>query len=314
MTLPLVSVVVTGYCRPEALMRAVQSVRMQTYARKEIVIVYSGPKGDESTISLNKEFSDVRFILLDDHGACAARNRGVEAARGEIVAIIDDDTFFASSRQLENVVSAFESHSRASCVVFKVLEPSGRTLLRDWCHPRSYWEFADRSFETLFIAEGASAFRRDHFLRLGGYYEPFWIGDEGWDLALRMIDSELHIFYDPRIQICHAVDPVGRPAGRIYYLKGRNCIWTAVKDYTGHRRWRFLAYHLLLMTFFSLQHGNFAAFVGGVINGIMTRSSVPRTPVSKRGWNQFRRLTSLKPSLSIRWKKLRCLKTHIVPL
>lgn len=311
--LPLISVVINGYRRPEALLRAVQSARAQVYAPKEIIVVCSVRKEDDLSYFRRAEFSDVRLLIGEDCGPCAARNRGVEAAIGEFVATIDDDTYFTSENELTNLALAFERHPEASCVIFNVVDPDGHPQLRDWCHPRSFWDFAGLTFETCYIPEGAAAFRRQHFLQIGGYYEPFWLGDEGWDLALRMLDSQMTLIYDPEIRLHHGIAREGRPPGRIYRLKGRNCIWTAFKDYGGWRRLQFLAYTVALMGFLSLSSGDFIELIKGLFEGLTTFGRIKRTPISERGWYRLQQIKSLKPGLWIRLRKLHHLRLHSTP-
>lgn len=309
----LASVVICGYRRPEALRRAMRSAQAQNYSPKEVVVVECSPKEDDRSWLLQKEFSDVCLLIIEDRGACAARNHGIRTAHGEFVAFLDDDTYFASPDELAHMVEAFERHPEASCIAFKVLDLDGRAQLRDWCHPRDFWKFADATFETSFIPEGASAFRREDFLKLGGYYEPFWIGDEGWDLVLRMLGAGMTLVYDPAVRIHHSVATQGRSPGRIYRLKGRNCIWTAFKDYPLLRRYQYLAYKLALTGFLSLASGGFVQFVRGLLDGTRTLDSVDRTLIPDQGWDRLKSIKALKPGFLVRLRKLHKLLLHKVP-
>lgn len=302
---PLVSIVILNYRRRDSLVRTLESVCAQTYLPKEVIVVDNG-SGDGVASFLAAEFPAVRIVGLPENIGCGGRNRGVEAARGELVVTIDNDVYFDSPFELQKVVGAFACCPEASCIVFKVLEAAtGRVHLRDWCHPRSYWEFADTQFETCFIPEGACAFRREQFLRLGGYHEPLWIGCEGWDLALRMLDDGLRIFYRPEIRVRHAMANETRGRGRNFYFYTRNYVWIAFKDYSGWRRWRYLAYNLAMMSGFSLRAGHFGEFLQGVRHGIQGLNGSRRTPVSEAGWRRLQEITSNRPGLLLRLKKHR---------
>jgi GT2 family glycosyltransferase len=201
------------------------------------------------------------------------------------------------------VVRGFQRNPQASVLVFKVLDDAtGRLHLRDWCHPRSFAEFADQPFETYYIAEGACAFRREHFQRVGGYYEPFLIGGEGWDLALRMVDAGLSILYCPEVHVRHSMARETRSARRPYFYLTRNYIWTAYKDYAGWRRWRYLGYGLTVMAFFCFRTGNLRELFRGMRAGMKGRSAVPSTRISEQGWKRIRALKAQRPNL---WKRLR---------
>jgi GT2 family glycosyltransferase len=300
---PVVSVSILNYRRRDSLTRTLESVRNQLYPSKEVIVV-DNASGDGIEGFLERKYPEVRLIGLHSNVGCGARNHGVEAARGQYVVTLDNDIYFDSPFELQKVVSAFESRPSTSCIVFKVLEANtGQVHLRDWCHPRSYWAYADTEFETSFIAEGACAFRRDDFLRLGGYYEPFWIGCEGWDLALRMCDSGMKILYRPEIRVRHAMASETRATSRNYYFYTRNYLWIAFKDYTGWRRWKYASYHLVMMLWWSVRAGAPGLFLKGIRDGLVGIRRLRRTPISEDGWQRLESIVADRPGLLLRLKK-----------
>lgn len=88
--LPSVSVVVPHKGRPEALRDCLFSVREQTYARvhTEIVIVINDQESEGLPFSLE---DNERVLYEPHHGSYAARNMGINATTGDIVAFIDSD-------------------------------------------------------------------------------------------------------------------------------------------------------------------------------------------------------------------------------
>lgn len=301
----LISIVILNYRRRLDLIRALESVRAQSYQPREVVVVDNG-SGDDLADFLAAEYPEVRLVGLQENIGCAGRNRGVAAARGDIVVTIDNDVCFDSPFELQKVANAFGKSSQVSCIVFKVLQgDTGRVHLRDWCHPRSYWDFSDSQFETCFIPEGACAFRRDDFSKTGGYYEPLWIGCEGWDLALRMIDADMKIVYCPEIRVRHAMSNETRSDGRNFYFYTRNYLWIAFKDYSGWRRWSYLGYHWLMMGLFGMRAGHPAKVLRGVRDGVIGLSKLKRTRISHAGWRRLNTITSQRPGLLLRLKKHR---------
>jgi glycosyltransferase involved in cell wall biosynthesis len=90
--LPLVSAVVPTRNRPDLVCRAVRSALNQTYPNLEVVIVVDGP--DPATVAALEELRSprVRIIALSENvGGSEARNIGAREARGEWVALLDDD-------------------------------------------------------------------------------------------------------------------------------------------------------------------------------------------------------------------------------
>jgi|SRR5579875_88194 len=305
MSKPVISVVILSYRRRASLVRVLESARAQSYEPREIIVVDNG-SGDGLPEFVQRNFPEVHLVALPKNIGCAGRNRGVAAAKGKIVVTIDNDVAFDSSFELEKIRAAFDRLPDADCIVFKVLQgDTGKVHLRDWCHPRSYWDHCDTEFDTCFIPEGACAFRRDSFQESGGYYEPLWIGCEGWDLALRMIDAGMKIVYRPEIRVRHEMSSETRGSGRNFYFYTRNYLWIALKDYSGLRRWNYLAYHWAMMAFFSLRARHPEKFLLGIRDGLLGIKSLERTRVSRAGWRRVDAITSERPSLALRLKKHR---------
>jgi glycosyltransferase involved in cell wall biosynthesis len=96
MTAPLVSVVTPTWQRHDVLLkRCIRSVAMQTYEHVEHIVVSDGPDDELATLVPD----GVRYEALPDHDpdqrwGTRARLRGIELARGEFIAYLDDDNAF----------------------------------------------------------------------------------------------------------------------------------------------------------------------------------------------------------------------------
>ena len=89
-TAPSVSVVVPTIGRPE-LVRALRSVRAQrTAARVELIVVHDGRPGTELPTEV-AGLADQVLRTAGRVGGSRARNLGIAAATGDVVALLDDD-------------------------------------------------------------------------------------------------------------------------------------------------------------------------------------------------------------------------------
>lgn len=89
----MVSVIIPTYNRVALLKRAVQSVLRQTYSDFEILIIDDGST-DETEKMVHEELLDprIRYDKLSiNQGVHAARNRGLDIARGEFIVFLDSD-------------------------------------------------------------------------------------------------------------------------------------------------------------------------------------------------------------------------------
>ena len=90
---PKVSVIVPFYNRRTFLPAVVRTVADQTYRNIELVIVDDGSSdGLEEAVAAMEDGPPVRFVRMPDNsGAALARNAGIDAAQGDLVAFLDSD-------------------------------------------------------------------------------------------------------------------------------------------------------------------------------------------------------------------------------
>ena len=88
--LPLVSIVVAAYNAERTIVACVESLLQLVYPRIELIVVDDGSIDD--TRALVNGFKEIRVVQLPvNQGLSAARNAGIEASSGEIVAFTDAD-------------------------------------------------------------------------------------------------------------------------------------------------------------------------------------------------------------------------------
>jgi glycosyltransferase involved in cell wall biosynthesis len=89
--IPAVSVVIPLYNKGPYIARALNSILAQTFQDFEVILVDDGSTDDGAAIV--KGFDDPRILLIqqENQGVSAARNRGIVAARADLVAFLDAD-------------------------------------------------------------------------------------------------------------------------------------------------------------------------------------------------------------------------------
>lgn len=93
---PLVSVIIPVHNGARYLRAALESVFAQTYRPFEVIVVDDGSVDDSGVIA--QGFHDVRHIHQANQGVAAARNHGIEAARGEFLAFLDQDDLWTPDK------------------------------------------------------------------------------------------------------------------------------------------------------------------------------------------------------------------------
>ncbi|HVE76721.1 MAG TPA: glycosyltransferase [Actinomycetota bacterium] len=110
MNSPAVSVVVPTYNRAELIVEAIGSVRVQTFADWEAVVVDDGSTDDTTRVveDISRQDPRVRVIRIAKSGAQAARNAGIREARGEWISFLDsDDRYLPNSIEVRLNAASF---------------------------------------------------------------------------------------------------------------------------------------------------------------------------------------------------------------
>jgi glycosyltransferase involved in cell wall biosynthesis len=124
---PLVSVILPTYNRAPFLRQAFASIRSQTFASWELIVVDDG--STDETREMVEAFAaeaaqQVRYVFQANQGAYAARNKGLDEAPGDYVAFYDsDDTWLP--HHLGDSVSALEANGDVDWVY-------GPNRMMDW--------------------------------------------------------------------------------------------------------------------------------------------------------------------------------------
>ena len=96
---PVITVVIPTYNRARKLKRSLESVRAQTYSNWEVVVVDN--HSCDNTDEVVKNFNDTRIRLFKVHNEgviAVSRNLGVKQARGEYIAFLDSDDWWAPQK------------------------------------------------------------------------------------------------------------------------------------------------------------------------------------------------------------------------
>lgn len=224
--LPTVTVVICTRDRADQLRGALTSVLAIDYPAFDVVVVDNAGATDATAELVRTEFSDprVRIVREPVAGLSRARNTGLLAARGEIIAYTDDDVV-VDSHWLRALVAGFARGEDVSCVTGLV--PSGelRTPVQRFFDDRVSWsgnlvprQFrlatppADLPMFPFSVGEfgtGANfALRRSVAIALGGFDTAFGVGTrtgggEDLDIFTRVLFAGDALVVEPSALVWH---------------------------------------------------------------------------------------------------------------
>lgn len=177
-----VSVVIPTYNSARFVTKALDSVLAQTWPLEDIILIDDGSE-DETKEVVEPYRDKIRYIPRENGGQASARNLGVEESRGDWVAFLDADDWWAPEK-IEKQVEALQSDRDAiGCYtgLWHVLV-DGKMFPSE---PIS----GDRLWPTLRfknpIATSAVMVSRELFLEMKGF-DASLKAAEDWDLWARM--------------------------------------------------------------------------------------------------------------------------------
>jgi len=192
-----VSVVINTYNRAASLDTVLRALRRLNYPHFEVVVV-NGPSTDNTTEVLRAYASSIRVGTCADRNLSVSRNVGIDMARGELVAFIDDDAV-PDEDWLDDAVAAFDCDEVAA-VGGLVYDHTGYNLQYRYnlCNRlgTAHWNFPSPgdqfcypgSVEFPYVPGGNSLFRRSALLEVGAFDEEYDYYLDETDVCLRLID------------------------------------------------------------------------------------------------------------------------------
>jgi glycosyltransferase involved in cell wall biosynthesis len=198
---PKVSVIVCAYNAERTMDRCLASLEKLNYPNHEAIVVNDG--STDATREICERYDFVRLINQDNQGLSAARNVGLKASTGEIIAYTDSDCM-ADPDWLTYLVARFQSSTFAavggpnlpppddslvaSCVAVSPGAPA-HVLLDD--------EVAEH------IPGCNMAFRRDALEAISGFDPIFRTAGDDVDVCWRLQNSGYKIGFSPAAVVWH---------------------------------------------------------------------------------------------------------------
>jgi glycosyltransferase involved in cell wall biosynthesis len=186
---PKVSVLMAAYNVAAYIDEAIEAIRAQTFSDFEMIVIDDGSTDDTAARIEPHAKADgrIRLVRQANAGIPATRNKLVELARGEYLAVVDSDDVSTPTR-LEQQARYLDEHPDCVAVsgTLMLIDPEGQELTK-WDAPADH-----ESIEKILLsgngaalAHPAAMVRREAVLKAGGYRAGFPVAHD-LDLFLRM--------------------------------------------------------------------------------------------------------------------------------
>lgn len=185
---PLVSVIIPTYNRREYVQLAIDSVLAQTYTNYEIIAVDDGST-DGTGEALQRRYGNrIHYVWQENHGESVARNRAIEMASGEYIALLDSDDIWLPDKLARQapVMNSNSSVGMVFCLAWLINSRGQRiadaVLAQDLGD--AYVTPEMLCFQN-YICASTTLIRKSILLAAGGFDSTIRFGED-WDLWLRI--------------------------------------------------------------------------------------------------------------------------------
>jgi GT2 family glycosyltransferase len=197
---PRVSVIVCTYNGARTIRQCLDALAGLQYPNYEVIVV------DDGSTDLTAEIvaeSGVRLISTDNRGLSSARNIGLRAATGEIVAYVDDDAY-PDPHWLSYLVHTFRSTDHAGVGGPNLLPPDDGLVARCVAHSPggpTHVLLTDQVAEH--IPGCNMAFRAKRLREVGAFDRQFRIAGDDVDVCWRLQQSGYTLGFHPAAVVWH---------------------------------------------------------------------------------------------------------------
>lgn len=184
-----VSVIIPVFNGETYLANAIQSIRRQACSRIEIIIIDDGST-DKSAELVKMLGDDIRYVYQENQGPSAARNRGIEIARGNLIAFLDADDFWPYNK-FQIQLSYLHNHPETDIVLGRIQHFGLFTQAED----KIQYEGPEKTL--IYVNLGSGIYRRTVFDRVGLFDESMRnYEDHDWFLRAREKQITISILKD----------------------------------------------------------------------------------------------------------------------
>lgn len=140
-----VSIITAAYNSAQTIGDTIESVLKQTYQNIEHIIVDGASTDNTVEIVRNYGNKIAKIISEPDRGIYDAMNKGIQAATGDIIGILNSDDFFDTPEVISSIVEEFEKDSQLDGIytnLYYVQQNNPQKKVRHWISS----PFKERSF------------------------------------------------------------------------------------------------------------------------------------------------------------------------
>lgn len=200
--MPLISVVIPVYNGEKTIRETIESVLNQTFSDFELIVINDGSQ--DSTLEIVSTIQDPRIKVFSypNAGLSASRNRGIQLASGEYIALIDADDLWTPDK-LEAQLTALQANPQAA-VAYSWTDfiNESNQFLRRGCYVSVNGDIYANLLVVNFVENGSNPLiRKQAFTEVGSFDKSLGNAAD-WDMWLRLA-ARYHFVAVPLPQVLY---------------------------------------------------------------------------------------------------------------
>lgn len=151
---PFFSIVIPTYNRADTMMETLASCWKQTCTDFEVILVDDGSSDHTREVAASVTQAAFRYIHQENAGPAAARNTGLDAARGQYIAYLDSDDVWLPDHLAQAQTALQPTHDGETPDFLYTQIIVDRGVDRYWIKPASGMKTNDSIFDYLYVEGG----------------------------------------------------------------------------------------------------------------------------------------------------------------
>jgi len=218
--LPKLSIIFLNYNRLSETRYTLSHLRGLLESRQGVEVIAIDNGSTDGTLAFLQSQSDwVRVISLPTNTGIAGYNEGFKLAQGDYLLVLDDDSHPVDNTTLDRIVQCLDTRPEVGVVACRIETLQGHSVY-SWHLPK-----LDLPGESMAFVGCGFAIRRQLFEQIGWYPAEFFLYQNEIEVAIRVMQRNYKIYYDPQCRVIHRHSPQGRTHWRRVYYPTRNTIW-----------------------------------------------------------------------------------------
>ncbi len=264
------SFVILNFNREKELLQTLEKTQQLMAGKSGFeIIVVDNASADNSVVSVKKFFPSVRLIERKTNSGIAGWNDGFEAAKGEYMIVLDDDSNIESG--LDEAIKVLDEYPDTGILALNV---TGGAF------PTDYLIHMQDNID--FIGCGA-IIRKEVFNKIGGFAEWLFIYTHEWEYAIRCLNAGYKIKYFEDCHVTHRTSNINRTSKRLKVFSIRNEMAIVYKFFSEQDRAKYVA-RVYLNNLKSIYHYGISSipwYYMALKEFLKLRKSLEHTPVSR---------------------------------